>query len=341
MKAAVVEKPGVLKVRDIPIPEIGEYDALCKLLYGATCTGTDQHVIAGRFPWPVRYPTVLGHESVGTVIKTGKKVRNFKVGDLITRVGTLPSSEFDINWGGFCEFGVARDHKAMREDGISKEEWDRFRVNQTVPEGIEPQTATMIITWRETLSYITRMGVGAGSSLLVVGSGANGLAFAAHAKNLGVKHVVVIGNISRENTAKEVGATDYFNYKTENLVNLICEKYAEGFDYIIDAIGKAGEMNKVLPLLKSGGKIGIYGLDDYSTNSIFPNNARGTFTYYNGGYDEEETHEMVINFIQKGLLKAEYWIDTKNVYSLSEIDKAYEALKEKKLIKALIKLSND
>ncbi|MBN1874169.1 MAG: hypothetical protein JXA33_08050 [Anaerolineae bacterium] len=64
MKAAIIERPGVLTVKEIPMPEVGEYDALCDLLYGATCTGTDQHLIARRFPWPVQYPTILGHESV-------------------------------------------------------------------------------------------------------------------------------------------------------------------------------------------------------------------------------------------------------------------------------------
>ena len=87
MKAAIIEKPGVLTVKEIPMPQVGEYDALCDLLYGATCTGTNQHLIAGRFPWPVRYPTILGHESVGRVVEVSAKVRYFKVGDLITRVG--------------------------------------------------------------------------------------------------------------------------------------------------------------------------------------------------------------------------------------------------------------
>ncbi|MGC9394704.1 MAG: hypothetical protein ACP5J4_07600 [Anaerolineae bacterium] len=64
MKAAIVERPGVLTVKEIPMPEVGEYDALCDLLYGATCTGTDQHLIAGRFPWPGQYPTIWGHASV-------------------------------------------------------------------------------------------------------------------------------------------------------------------------------------------------------------------------------------------------------------------------------------
>ena len=95
MKAAVIEKPGVLVVKEIPVPEVGDYDALCQLLYGATCTGTDQHLIAGRFPWPVSYPTVLGHESVGRVVQVGAKARNFKVGDLISRVGTPPAPDED------------------------------------------------------------------------------------------------------------------------------------------------------------------------------------------------------------------------------------------------------
>jgi D-arabinose 1-dehydrogenase-like Zn-dependent alcohol dehydrogenase len=56
MKAAIVERPGILTVKEIPMPEVGEYDALC--------TGTDQHLIAGRFPWPVQYPTILGHAVV-------------------------------------------------------------------------------------------------------------------------------------------------------------------------------------------------------------------------------------------------------------------------------------
>ena len=120
MKAAIVEKPGVLTVKDIPVPEVGAYDALCVLLYGATCTGTDQHLIAGRFPWPVRYPTILGHESVGRVVEVGAKVRYFEVGALITRVGAPPAGGYSVNWGGFAEYGIAKDHRVMREDGVDR-----------------------------------------------------------------------------------------------------------------------------------------------------------------------------------------------------------------------------
>ena len=53
MKAAIVEKPDVLVVRDVPMPEMGDYFALCEILWGATCSGTDMHIIEGRFPFPL------------------------------------------------------------------------------------------------------------------------------------------------------------------------------------------------------------------------------------------------------------------------------------------------
>ena len=41
-----------------------------------------------------------------------------------------------------------------------------------------PAAATMMITWRETHSYISRLGVKPGSRLLILGSGGNGFSFA-------------------------------------------------------------------------------------------------------------------------------------------------------------------
>ena len=131
----MVERPGVLAVRDVPKPEPSDYDVLCELLYGATCTGTDGHIIHDRLPWTTPYPCILGHESVGRAVAVGAKVRNFKVGDLITRVNAPPAADggYGISWGGFAEYGIARDHAAMREDGLPEEEWNGYRVNQVIP----------------------------------------------------------------------------------------------------------------------------------------------------------------------------------------------------------------
>ncbi|MCL5998551.1 MAG: zinc-binding dehydrogenase [Chloroflexi bacterium] len=341
MKAAIVEKPGVLVVQDIPVPQVGDYDALCELLYGATCTGTDQHLIAGHFPWPVQYPTVLGHESIGRVVQIGKRVRNYKPGDLVTRVGTPPppGSGLDVNWGGYAEYGIAKDHWAMRADGLPEREWGAYRINQHLPPDFDPAAATMIITWRETLSYLTRMGVGQGASVLVIGSGGNGLAFAAHAHNRGASTVAVIGSVLRETNARAVGATDYYDYRASDAIDEIGQAYPQGFDAIIDAVGRTRQLDAALPLLKPGGMIGIYGIDEYGKCVLTPTRARGTFTFYNGGYDEEETHAQVVADIQAGKLKAEHWLDLQHPFALSDINKAFDALHERKMIKAVVRLS--
>ncbi len=329
----------MLVVRDVPVPEISDYFALCKILYGATCSGTDTHIIKGRFAFGVDYPTILGHESVGRVIKVGAKVRNIKVGDIITHVGTPAVGEYSSTWGGYAEFGLACDHWAAKEDGRPKAEWYSDRRQQLVPDGIAPPEATMIITWRETFSYITRMGVGAGASLLVLGSGGNGLSFAAHAANLGASPVVMIGSAGREEVARAVGVGDYFDYKTEDNEGAVRERYPEGFDFIIDAVGKKGMLDAALPFLKDSGTVTIYGVDDYGACVINPTPARGTFTYANRGYDEEEAHEQGCAFIKQGKLQAGYWVDLANPFPLERINDAFAAVWQRKCVKALVQMS--
>jgi len=339
MKAAVIEKPGVLTVCDIPMPEMGDYDARCEILFGATCSGTDTHLIHGRFPWPVNYPTVLGHESIGRVIEVGPKVRNFKVGDIITRVGTPPVGEYDVNWGGFAEFGMARDHWAASEDGLPRQEWDMARRCQLVPPDIDPAGATMIITWRETLSYLLRMGFSAGGSLLAIGSGGVGLSFVAHAAALDASRVGIIGNAKREAIARAAGATDYFGYKADDLEAAVNKACPDGYDFIIDAVGKSGLLDAALPFVKDGGTVGIYGIDDYGACTINPSRARGSFTYSQRHYDEEETHDQVIAFIRQGKLEAGVFLDLDSPFPLERINDAFEAVAQRKVVKALIDLS--
>ncbi len=341
MKAAMVEKPGALSIRDVPEPEPGEYEVLCEMLYGATCTGTDQHIIHGRMPWTIEYPVILGHESVGRVIRVGPNVRYFKTGHMITRVGApaAPDGAYGISWGGFAELGIARDHRAMREDGLPEERWTGYRVNQIVPPEIDPRAATMIITWRETLSYITRMGVGDRASVLVIGSGGNGLAFVAHARNMGASRIAMLGSPAREEAAREAGAGSYFDYHVENPDKVIKEIHAEGFDFIIDAVGRQGQVDQVFPLLENRGTLGIYGIDDFNTATINPRRATGTFTYYNEDYDEEETHDRVIAYMRDGALDARIWLDLERPYPLTDIVSAFDAVQARKAVKALVRLS--
>ncbi len=79
--AGIVSRFGEVHAQEVPMPKIGEYDALVKIAACAFCNGTDSHIIEGTFPFISPLPVILGHESVGQVVEVGSKVRNYKAGD--------------------------------------------------------------------------------------------------------------------------------------------------------------------------------------------------------------------------------------------------------------------
>ncbi len=339
MKAAVVSKLGKLDVWDIPIPQVGPYDALCKMCFGATCAGTDIHLMDGKHPYSVTFPTILGHESVGRVVEIGSKVRNFKVGDLVSRVGCPAEVQENLssNWGGFSEYGIAKDHWQMRYDGLLPLEWERSRVNQIIHPEIDERTAPMIITWRETLSYLRRLGVKAGDRILLLGSGANALSFAAHACASGAA-VTVVGSQKRKSVFEYFSISDYQDYRDPDLVQKFNKDANVKYDFLLDAVGSGRTLNAMLPCLKRNGVVAVYGWNDRKTYGINPFSAAGSIFVYGDGYDEEESNGEVQSMILRGQLQAELWYDKDHPVPLHKIGYAYDELRRGQAMKYLIQL---
>jgi len=343
MKAALLEQLGSLTVREVSDPQAGPYGALCKMLYGATCSGTDLHLIEGRVDWAITSaPTIIGHESIGQVIEVGEKVRNYKVGDLVTRVGAPPAADgsYSATWGGFASLGVATDHWAMAEDGLPEGDWAGATVNQIIPADFDPRACTMMTTWRETLSYITRMGVKEGDKVLIIGSGGVALSFLRHAVNLGARRVDVVGNRARRDLFMSAGAMHYFAYTDDAVTWNVGGVCPEGFDVAIDAVGDQTTINLCLPVLAHGAVFGVYGIGELGKTTIDEGKARGQFTQHDG-YDEAETHEQVVEYMRAGKLDATRFIDLDSPYPLDDINAAFDAVRQRQCIKALVKLSND
>ncbi len=337
MKAAVVEEPGRLVVRDVPDPVMGDYDALCEGLYGATCSGTDLHLLGGHPLFGIKFPTILGHESIGRVIAVGPKVENFRVGDVVTRICNRATDDLRVHWGGFAELGLVSDGQARQRDGVALE-WPAG-IHRVLPAGFDPAGSTMIITWRETLSFISRIGVAEGAKVLVMGTGGNGFSYMNHAANMGAGTILAVGSPSREATARAVGATDFISYREEDLVAAARGQGLDQFDLIIDAVGRIGQLDRVLPLVRPGGSIAIYGVDDYGKVTINPQRAPGSFTFANNGYQEAETHEQVVEFMEQGRLRPEHYLDLEHIFPLEEMNEALAAIRERRAIKAVVKLN--
>ena len=80
MKKMIIEGPRKTKIIEVPIPEINDDRMLVKV----TLTGMCHSEFHG---WATGTVTSIGHESVGVVVKVGKNVKGFQVGDRVAGLG--------------------------------------------------------------------------------------------------------------------------------------------------------------------------------------------------------------------------------------------------------------
>ena len=210
MKGLIVTKDHRLRLAD-DIPDVvpGDYDALVKVSCTLICNGTDNEIIHGTLDEIREYPVMLGHESAGYVVALGSKIRNYRIGDLVSRTIVRKNEKYATGWGAFSEYGVVTDYHAMVEDNAPDAQ--RFTIGLmqgAYPRGIRPLEAAVMITYKEVYSAFTNIGVTASDTVMIVGDGPVGLTMVTIAKLLGVQEVYVIGqNPYTMDIARAQGAT--------------------------------------------------------------------------------------------------------------------------------------
>lgn len=107
MKAGIYLGKEKIEIRELPMPEVGDHDVLIQNIYASIC-GTDVAVFT-HGPNTGHKVTVggeFGHETISRVVKVGKNIKDFKVGERVypypryakddtKRAGTI---------GGFSEY---------------------------------------------------------------------------------------------------------------------------------------------------------------------------------------------------------------------------------------------
>ncbi len=344
MKAAVVEKPGILRVKEGPEPKINEYQALVEILACATCNSTDKKLIEGKLSDAfLNFPGILGHESIGRVIEIGNKVKKYRIGDLVLRPVALYPGEklgdYYSLFGGFSELGIVTDYKTEMEDKNKKESdftlWHLYQ--QTIPANFSSVDSTMLITFREVLDWSNRFGINRKAKLVIIGSGPVGMTFVAYAKILGANPVIMIGRRDeRLKLASDLGADFVINNTKENIKDKVLE-YTEGSGatHVIEAIGKYELINDAFGYLQKCGKIGIYGeaLPQFNFNW---RNAPATWSITRILQDERDSHQQVIDSVRMGFINPKKFYS--HIISLDDINDGFRLIEEKKAFKVVVKI---
>ena len=336
MKAVVVDKPGELKIADVPDVKIGDYQALVRTLACSICNGTDRKILRGTIPFfgPEGYPGILGHESVGRVVKMGAKVTSFSEGDLVFR----PQAEvegYNCCWGGFAEFGAVTDLKAIEADGAEITNHTHHPGQQVIPGEANVLEATVCITLKEVLSYLRALDVKPNNSLLVLGYGPVGLACAYMAKIIGMHPVIVAGRREEAlRTALTFGADEVINTNTESIAEKTRTVLEGDVDVVIDAIGRAVIVEDAITALHPEGKIGLYAVVDRGDAHLNHDDDKRIVPV---GPNEAAAHDEIMQLWSSGKIHPDRFLT--NVLPLDDIVAGFALIEQREAIKVAMNIA--
>lgn len=266
MKAAVVEKPRQLVVKDVPVPEIGDHEVLIKVKYTGIC-GTDWSIYTGKYSAD-RLPLIPGHEFSGVVAEVGSSARGLKQGDTVTA---------DINMScGHCfycrrgnplmcpEFSQLGIHTHGSYAEYVKAPWELVH---KLPEELDFLKGAFIEPVACVIHSAKAAGVEIGSSVAILGAGL-GVLHAAVARLRGAAPIIVVGrNKAKLQIAGKLGADFTISIQdVEDPVAAVKElTQGRGADYVVEAVGTPETYRQALQMMRPGGKLaafGITGLED-------------------------------------------------------------------------------
>jgi 2-desacetyl-2-hydroxyethyl bacteriochlorophyllide A dehydrogenase len=343
MKALIVTTGHQIEVREISKPQPGPYEALVKILACGICGTTDRELIKGTQPFNKDYPAVLGHEAVGEVVQVGAKVKTFRVGDWVTRpVGIWPGESRDglfSAWGGFAEFGVVRDRKAMAADGDTRLEGDYTALRQNVvPKGVPIEDAVLAISLAETSSWFSHAPAVGGKCVAVSGTGIAGLSVALWAKLAGARKVIVLGRRSeRLALACDIAADHGVNVTATADVAAEVKRLTggQGVDLFVEAVGGRDQIRLGLGALAFGGTIAIYGVPPGQIHELnWSWNAAGKAQIATYPADEHLNFAWAIDMLRRGYVPGRKLLTHRR--PLAEAREAFADVDAGKVVKGML-----
>jgi L-iditol 2-dehydrogenase len=282
MRAGVYRDKGVVRVEEVPVPEVGPNEILIRVAACGIC-GTDIKKIFQRYVEP---PQILGHELAGTVVATGVGVTKFAPGDRVMSFHHIPCGKcfycerrlfsqckqykttgltagFTPNGGGFAEYVKAMPWVAER--GIIP-----------LPENVSFEEATFLEPINTILKAVQKARVVAGETVLVAGCGPIGLQLLMVAKLTGACIYSSDPMPERRSKSLALGAVESFDPTNGKLVEEVKTRTeGRGADAVLVAVAHPAVVEEALAAARPGGRVLLFAANDPVTRIGFPASAVG------------------------------------------------------------------
>jgi len=282
MRAGVFRDKGVVRVEEVPVPEVGEGEVLIKVAACGIC-GTDIKKIFQRYVEP---PQILGHELAGTVVAVGRGVDKWTPGDRVMSFHHTPcgrcfycekrlfsqcqqykttglTAGFTPNGGGFAQYV-----KAMP--------WVAERGIVALPDNVSFEEATFIEPINTIVKAVQKARITAGETVLVIGCGPIGLQLLMVSKLEGAKLYTSDLIPQRRKKSLTLGALESFDPTSGKLVEEVRARTdGRGADAVLVAVAHPSVVSDGLATARPGGRVLLFAANDPVTKIEFPAAAVG------------------------------------------------------------------
>ncbi|MFI5615807.1 alcohol dehydrogenase catalytic domain-containing protein [Amycolatopsis sp. NPDC051903] len=268
MKALVYDGPGRRAWTEHPDPEVADATDAVVRIDAVTICGTDLHILKGDVP-EVERGRVLGHEAVGTVLRTGGSVSTVRPGDrvLVSCISACGRCEYcrrgaygQCLGGGGWILGHLVDGVQAEFARIPFADTSTYRL----PPSVGDESALMLADILPTSYEVgVRNGqVSPGDVVVIVGAGPIGLAAITTSRLYSPSAIVVVDKeTTRLAAAKGFGADVVV--QPEEAAEAVREASGGlGADVAVEAVGVPETFELCTELVRAGGhvaNIGVHG----------------------------------------------------------------------------------
>lgn len=260
MKALLCYSKDDFRLEEVPTPEIDNRQMLVEMVYTGLCGSDIKKILDSDY----KKPDVYGHELMGKVIKKGKDVTSFDIGDIVVAGHHIPCYK--------CRYCIHGNHTMCRhfkETNFYPGSFARYvrltkeHINNTVfklPENQNLKEAVFVEPVSCCVRAMERIEYRKGDYFVVVGTGAMGLIFIQLIKLGGANVIAIDLDTKRLKLAKELGADYVLNPKSSDIVKDIKKITEIGVDHTILTVTNEITLKSAVKYSRDGGVINIFGV---------------------------------------------------------------------------------
>lgn len=266
MKALVLERKGVLNIRDIDLPtEVGPQDVKIAVDTVGVC-GSDVHYYThGKIgPFVVNAPMVLGHEAAGEVIAVGAAVTHLSVGDRVCMEPGLPDPNSKA-----AKLGIYNVDPAVRfwatppiHGCLAPEVVHPAAYTYKLPDHVSFAEGAMVEPFAIGMQAALRARIKPGDVAVVTGAGPIGMMVALAALAGGCARVIIsdLAAPKLQIIGQYPGVTTV-NLREESLAEVVARETANwGADVVFECSGAAPAILDLPRIVAPGGAIVLVGM---------------------------------------------------------------------------------